>query len=359
VLAQLVFLSPTGALLALAVVLPLAGVTLAAARQARIRAALALPSARLGAVEVACLVAVPLLLAFAATDPAIRSAAGRPLLDSTEAIFVFDVSRSMAASPGRHAPTRLDRAKGAAEQLRSSIPDVRAGVASITTQLLPELFPTPDEGAFTGTVKGAIGVLTPPPPAFQIIATTFDPLASLRDQGFFGPGTKHRVAILLTDGETTRYFPENVGQRLAAARPPQTFFGRPQAVQAPVKLIVVRFGSGHDRIYKRGGGVDAGYRPDLHASQDVGQLVQAANGRLFDESQLGAATRALRADVESGRTSGRTTTTRTTRLAPFVALAAFVPLAFILWRLNLQALGLRWPATGTKRPRGDATLQRR
>jgi hypothetical protein len=278
-----------------------------------------------------------LLFALAAAGPATRAAAGRPLLDSTETIFVFDVSRSMAAARAPHAQSRLDEAKAAAVRLRASVADARAGVASITTQLLPELFPSADQRAFVETIDGAIGTLKPPPPAFQIVATTFDPLASLRDQGFFAPQTRHRVAVLLTDGETTTFFPQAVGQRLTGTLPVQTF-GRSQPIQPPVKLIVIRFGSARDRIYRADGSVDAGYRPDLRAEEHVSALVRAARGRLFDGDQVGTATAALRAAVGSARKNGRTTTMETTRLAPYVALAAFVPLGLLLWRRNLVAL---------------------
>jgi len=334
---DLVFLSPPGAIVGVAAVLPLAAAAAVATQHRRVRARLGLLQPGRGIVEPACLGAVPLLLALAAAGPATRAAAGRPLLDSTEAIFVFDVSRSMAAAPAPHAPSRLDQAKAEALRLRRRIGDARAGVASITTQLLPELFPTADEQAFAETVDGAIGTLKPPPPAFQIVATTFDPLASLRDQGFFAPPTQHRVAILLTDGETAPFFPEAVGQRLAGMQPVQTY-GQPQPVQPRVKLVVVRFGSARDRIYRTEGSVDAGYRPDLGATSQLSALVQASRGQLIDARDFGAATAALRDAVGSSRRGERTTLTTTTRLAPYAALAAFVPLGLLLWRRNLVAL---------------------
>jgi hypothetical protein len=332
-------LSPSGALIAFAVALPLAAALIAAARHARVRAVLALrPPRGRNTVEVASLAAVPLLLALAAAGPAIRSPAGRGILDSTEATFVFDVSRSMAAAAGPHAPTRLAQAKTVALQLREAVPDARAGVASLTTQLLPELFPTVDETAFAGTVNRALGVLKPPPPAFQVLATTFDPLAALRDQGFFRAGTRHRVAVLLTAGESTTYFPQNVGERLAGTLPAPSFFGRPQQPQPPVKLLIVRFGGANDRVYRPDGSVDPGYRPDLRAPEIVAELSKAAHGRALDASQLAAAKGALRTAVGSGPTSKRTTTIKMTRLALYAALAALVPLALVIWRRNVAAL---------------------
>ena len=318
---------------------PLAAAVVVAARRARTRAALGLepPSGR-NSLMLASLAAVPLLLGLAAAGPAIRSPVGRGVLDSTEAIFVLDVSRSMAASAGPHAPTRLAQAQAAAVSLRGAVPDMRAGVSSISTQLLPELFPTVDEQAFSGTMIRSLGVLKPPPPAFQIVATTFDPLATLRDQGFFAPSTKHRVAILLTDGESTTYFPQNVGQRLTTMAPVSSGFGRPQPVQPPVKLLIVRFGNSGDRIYRPDGSADPGYRPDIRAPATVAELAQAAQSRAFDAGELGAAKAALRTAIGAGPRSSRTTTMTTTRLAPFVAMLALVPLGLVVWRRNLVSL---------------------
>src|SRR5262249_52425157 len=161
---------------------------------------------------------------------------------------VFDTSRSMSAAAGAHAPTRLDQAKSVAAELRQAVPDVRSGIASITTQLLPQLFPTADEPAFAWTLPEAIHVLKPPPPAFQSVATSFDPRAALRDQGSFGQSAQHRVAILFSDGESRKFFPEYVGQRLTAPMTPSFVGGIRQKPQASVKLIVLRFGSAKDRI---------------------------------------------------------------------------------------------------------------
>jgi hypothetical protein len=330
-----VFLSPSGALIACAVALPLGAAAVAAARHARARAVLGLGPRSLSIVELASLAAVPLLLALAAAGPAIRGPVGRGILDKTEAIFVFDVSRSMEAAASRHAPTRLAQARAGALALRDAIPDASAGVASITTQLLPELFPTPDETVFAGTVDGAIGALKPPPPAFQVVATTFDPLAALRDQGFFATTARHRVAVLLTDGESVTYFPESVGRRLTGPLLPNLFNGRVLQTQAPVRLLVIRFGSTKDRIYRSDGTVDPGYRPDLRASTIVAELARDAHGEAFDGSQLAAAKTALQRAIGSGPKSKRVTETRTRRLAVYSALAALVPLGLVLWRRNL------------------------
>src|SRR6202035_960764 len=100
-----------------------------------------------------------------AAGPSLRTHTGPRIRTDAEAIFIFDTSRSMAAAANVNAPTRLEAAQSAALQLRDqSIPEVPSGVASLTTELLPHLFPTPDVDAFNSTVENALGVEKPPPP---------------------------------------------------------------------------------------------------------------------------------------------------------------------------------------------------
>jgi hypothetical protein len=192
--------------------------------------------------------------------------------------------------------------------------------------------------AFADTVDGAIDVLKPPPPAFQLVATTFDPLAALRDQGFFAPAARRRVAVLLTDGESITYFPQTVGQRLTGTLPPVFLSGRQLRPQSPVHLIVIRFGTSQDRVYRADGTVDPGYRPDLRAPAIVEELTREAHGEAFDGSQLGAAKTALRRAIGSGSKSKHVTQMKTKRLAVYTAGVALLPLGLIVWRRNLTDL---------------------
>ena len=222
--------------------------------------------------------------------------------------------------------------------LRDAIPDVPSGVSSLTTQLLPELFPTPDEQSFRRTVNGSLGILEPPAPAFEVIATTFDPLGALRSQGFFDSAAKHRVAVFITDGESGRFDPQGVGMELSGAQR-QPGFGRSSRVpQPPVKLLIVRVGTPRDRIYRAGGTIDPGYRPDLAAGDIIANFAQAADGRAFDVRHLGSAKAALRAAAESGPSSTMPADRTTTSLAVYSALLACLPLGFIVWRRSLVAL---------------------
>ena len=335
-LAALVFLTPLGGLVALAVGLPLAAFAIGSARRARIRELLQLePPPPQRELVVVALAAIPLLLALAAAGPALRTDVGRRVLESTEAFFVLDVSRSMDASASADSPTRLVQARKAALRLRDSIPDVRAGVASLTNQLLPHLFPTPDESAFAATVE-SIGVGKPPPQGTAILQTSFIPISAFAGQGYFRRLTKHRLVVLLTDGESGPFFPASIGEALRPTTPPLP--SQRALAEAPVSLVIVRFGSSSDRVYDADGTVEAAYRPDVRAPTVVEGLAEAARGNAFDSGHLADVEATLRKEIGSTNASLQGTRTKTTTLAPYVALAALIPLAFVLWQRNLAKL---------------------
>jgi hypothetical protein len=314
------FLSPLGALLALLVVVPLAAYAVAARRAARGRLLLGLEAPHATRdVALVALVAVPLLLGVAATQPALRTHHEVRVRTDAEAFFVFDVSRSMLASSSPTASTRLDRARADALRLRAAIPDVPAGVATLTDHVLPHLFPTPDRAAFASTIEGAIGIERPPPEAIDPNATSFDVVPDLLTQGYFQPSTRTRLVVLLTDGESRAFDAQTVGGELRGAR-----------------LLVVRIWKANERVYGPGGRIEEAYRPDPGSESIVRALAAAAGGRAFDAAQLAQAEATLRAQAGTGPTRKRGLAPRTTTLAPYVALVVLGPLALLLWRRNLR-----------------------
>lgn len=344
--ASLTFVTPYAALVAVSALVPLAAFVFVRSRHERGRRELGLPdspSTRRGAT--AALLAVPLLLGLAAAGPAWSHNAGRRVRTDAQAIFVFDTSRSMAASSHLGAPTRMAKAKAAAIELRNdALADVPSGVASLTTQLLPHIFPSSSLGAFDSTVNQVIGVERPPPPALEIglTGTTFRPLSALRNSGYFDPATKYRYAILLTDGESAQYDPEELGQSLIGANSGPalaTLAGGPQAssassaTQAPVHLYVVRVGGASDRIYHPDGTVETAYRPDPSAAEGVQVLARDSGGKAF--TSVAAAADALRRVVEHGSTAKQGVRPSTVSLAPYVALAALLSLGLLMWSRNL------------------------
>ena len=212
--ASIVFLTPTAAIVALAVILPLGAFVLGERRVATVREILRLPAPRGGA-DLAILAAMSgtvLLLALAAAQPALSSTSDQRVRTDAQALFVLDVSRSMAASPGRTARTRLDRAVTEAMRLRAAIPEVPSGVATLTDRILPNLLPVASSAAFDATLDEAVGIERPPPRELSPRATNFAALASVPKAGYFEAAAKRRVIVLLTDGESTFFDPRTIGR---------------------------------------------------------------------------------------------------------------------------------------------------
>ena len=124
----------------------------------------------------------------------------------------------------------------------------------------------------------AIGIMRPPPQTGGGLATSFDGLTQLATAGYFTPRARHRLAILLTDGESSVYRPA-------------------AAALAPLQSLAAR----------------------------------TAGGRVYDESELAAVVRRSRAWLGHGP-GARTGQPRHFELAPYVALAALSPVGCVLRR---------------------------
>ena len=244
----------------------------------------------------------PLLLAaaccafgLAAAQPSLRRDDRRTTRTDVQALFVLDVSRSMLASSGPGAATRLERARAAALELRVSIPQVPAGLAGLTDRALPYLFPTLDPRTFASTLGEAVRIESPPPQQVGRVATSFDALASLGTQGFFPSGLHRRVCVVLTDGESTP-------------------FGRPGGC----RLVVVQFWQPAERIYS-GGKAEPQYRPDDAAPARASQL-----GPVAGEDELGQARDLLTQAIGEGPVRQLADGSRSTlNLGPYFALVGW------------------------------------
>lgn len=330
---SLVFLTPAAALVAVAVLVPIAGLVLAARRVRQVRAALGLtpPAAASRLPHVAAVAAVPLLLALGATQPALRSGTGERVRTDAQAIFVVDVSRSMQASSGPGRPTRLARAKLAAIALRAEIPTVPSGIVTFTDRVLPSLLPDADPSVFDNTMRAAVLSEEPPPEDENVIATTLGALGALGTQNYFTPAAKVRLVVVLTDGESRPFDAGSVAHALGAG--------------PGIKLVLVHISAAGELVYD-GSTPESGYREPPDSGQALSLLADAAGARVFSESSLGAAGRDERTLVGTGPTvvEGRTQTTRA--LAPYVLLLALLPL---LLAMRLHA-PLRRRAVGEPSP---------
>jgi hypothetical protein len=316
----LTFLTPVGALLALAALVPLLALLRTRRRADRVRRVVGLtrPPLRRLLVPLAALVAAGALLGAAAAQPVLERTSTHVMRTDTEVFFVIDVSRSMLAQSGQGSPTRLARTKVAASDLRNSLADLPVGIASLTDRLLPHLFPSSDADVFEATLERSIGIEQPPPrTAFATSATNLNALAKLKALRFFDPKTEHRVVVVFTDGET---------QPVARARL-GTLFKRSPSIDA----IFVQIWAEDERVYTRGV-PEPQYLPDPSARALLDGIAASLGGSVFAERSAGVVAQRVRQLIGDGPTVTQGTERGRDALAPYLAIAAFVPLGLLLWR---------------------------
>jgi hypothetical protein len=320
IVAGLVFLTPSAAVVAVAVLIPVAAFVLAERRVAVVRRTLMLLPPRGGAdvAALASLVAVVLLLALAAAQPALSNTTTQRVRTDAQVLFVVDVSQSMAAAGRRGGATRLDRARAAAIRLRSLVPGVSSGVATLTDRVLPNLLPVPDGAAFDATVNQTLAINQPPPRELNVRATNFGALSSIPGSGFFDDAATHRAVVLLTDGESSFFEPAAVARALGVS--PRTNF------------VAVQFWRRNESVYKASGRPDPNYRPDPASKTTLASLAAATHGQVFKEDDLPAAAAALRKTLGSGPTRPMGQSRTTHPLGPYVALLALIPLGLVFTR---------------------------
>jgi hypothetical protein len=322
------FLTPEGALLALGVVVPLVALLSVSRRAARVRQALGLPELPIDRrlVPVVAALAVAGLLGLAAAQPLLQRSTTRRVRSDAQALLVIDVSRSMLAQRSSDGPRRIERAKTAAADLRNSLPGVPVGIATLTNRVLPHVFPTVDEDVFRAVLERSIDVDRPPPGSGFILtpeqtsrrnATSLSTLSDIATQRFYSPAARHRLLVVLTDGESLRVSPTAVGQKLQ---------------RAGIKTIFLQFWAANERVFT-GGVPERQYIPISTSRSILERLATATGGSVYDENQVSAAVRQAREDLGSGPTVvQKDERGRRLPLAPYLAAAAFLPLTLLLWR---------------------------
>jgi hypothetical protein len=319
---HLVLLTPVGAVLAAAALLPLAALALneRRARRARRSLGVAAPTYSSYLPAAAALALVPVLLGLALAQPVLQST--RTVRERTDAqlFYVFDTSESMRASAGPHSATRLRRSLAAASQMHLALRDVPSGIATMTDRVLPNVFPTGSEQLFTAALADTVGVDRPPPKGLNDIATTYASLDTFAGTNFFSPGITDRVVVLFTDGETAPYF---AGDLHEALRPgPHTRF------------VIVRVGRAGERIFISGR-VDRGYRSDPAAGEATKALASVVGGRAYSEGDIQGAISSARGFLGHGPLHGVGEGLHVIALARWLVLASLLPLGFLLWRRNI------------------------
>jgi hypothetical protein len=317
---SLVFLTPVGGLLALGVVLPVVAFLVVRRRARSVRSALGLtePRRRRILVALGAVIAAGALLGVAAAQPVVEQTTTLRTRTDAEAWIVLDVSRSMLAQRSPDSRTRFERAKAAAGALRSSLGDIRVGIASLTDRALPHLFPSDDEGVFQATLDRSLGIERPPPgSSLTTLATKLDALATLRTHRFFAPTARRRLILVLTDGET---------QPVASARLGSLMRQRPA-----IESVFVQFWHADERVFIRGA-PEPLYHPDPSARSLLERVAESVGGSVYGEGDVSAASQKARELIGTGPTIVRGERGGRIPLAPYLAAAALAPLGLLIRR---------------------------
>jgi hypothetical protein len=325
---HLTLLTPWALLFATASVLTALAFHAAKRRADRVGEVLGEVSRRTGeASSLISLVAIPVLLAIAASQPAIEQTTTRNAISNAEIYAVLDTSRSMQASTGAHSATRLQRAIDEVGRISDALPNFRFGIASLTDRLLPYLFPTSDRRLLAATLASSVGIDTPPPTFVYGRATSLSGLASLATAGYYT--ADQRVAIVLTDGET-----RPVSSRLATT-----------LKRAKIHLIFVHIWKPTERIYLAGGTSYPGYRPDPTSAQTLNRLAVLTNGTVVSDGNPQQVVQAVNAKI---RSQGRTRFVRIedrsrVSLGKWIILSVVIPMTLLVWpTAKYMVSGVLW-----------------
>ncbi len=320
------FLTPLAGLIALAALVPLAIFVGRERRASQIRSTLnaSRPSHFSRAPVVASIALVPALLGFAAAQPVLESSRTRQERTDAEAFFVLDISRSMFASARPGGATRLERARQTVSSLQGDLPEIPFGLASFNETVLPYVLPTTDARVIAATLSDSLAIegdAVPPLSEFVIpeLTTSLNALVAIPRANFFSPSAEKRLVVVLTDGETTK----------ATADFARAFQRTPR-----IQTIFVRFWDASERIYATGV-AEPGYTPNLALTPRLERASSLAGGRVFSEDELAEVRAAAESFLGSGPTEPRELRGERLALMPYVTLAAFLPLVFLLWRRNL------------------------
>jgi len=154
------------------------------------------PQGRQATSVVIALTLLVALLALAAAQPVVATTTTERGRADAEAFFVLDTSRSMAAADAAGSPTRLDRARADAKELRARLPGLAVGVASLTDRVLPHLFPTMSMNDFNATLDESLAIDRPTSSLAygDAVGTKLGALSDLVAANYFSPGAKRRAA---------------------------------------------------------------------------------------------------------------------------------------------------------------------
>jgi hypothetical protein len=303
---SLVFLTPKAALVGLAFVIPLAALIARETRHGRVRAALGLqpPGTRSLLLRPLLLVLTGLLVAVTAAQPALRDVGGASMRTDAEIYLAFDVSRSMLAAPQPGGSRRLERALRLGRRLHGALRDVPTGVATITTRMMPLLFPIMDERGVQTVLDHSVSVQQPPPtPISAPRASQLGAITLAAHRTYFSRSARMRALVVFSDLDTDFF---GLDGTLAALR------------KSRIEPFLVRVARPGERIFDADGYAD----PYRSRSTLAVNALRRAGWHAYEERQIGRAISDVRAHLGTGpmRPSGVIQAERT--LAPLTALGA-------------------------------------
>ena len=319
---SLSFLTPWAAAVGVVVLVALWMLVESEIRARRVSRAIGLvPPGHGHAVAIAgAMLLVAVFVGAAAAQPVVSGIQPREGRTDAEAIFVFDVTRSMLAAGAKGSPSRLERARGVAKRIRNEVPELPVGVSTVTDRTLPHLFPSVSSNSFTAVVDRAIGIERPPPDRKERSqATSLSALAVLGQQNFFGAKSKRRVAVVFTDGESL---------------PLDAFVLRQALQKAKVRLLFVHLWEPDERVFLPDGTIEGAYRPEPGTQARLLDIANFLGGRVFAEDDVGGVIDAIRRNVADGPMGPHGEELQSRSLAPHALGLAFLPLLFVLWRRN-------------------------
>jgi von Willebrand factor type A domain len=318
---RITFLTPAAALVALAVVVPLAAYFRTERRAERVRSLLRL-AAPGGSprVTAAALGAVAVLVGIAAAQPVVEQVDERPERVDAQVFFALDTTRSMLASAGPGEPTRWDRAEAAARRIRSAVSDVPIGIASLTDNALPLLFPTTNAGSFEAVLRDSIGVDKPLSEQAENRQATDLGATRFFATGNFFRGARRKVLVVFTDAQTKPY---DEGELIG------------DFSTSGVSTVLLRFWKDGERVHGPDG-VEEAYLPDpAGATAAAERYAQQVRGQAFHEDDLDAAIEVVRSKLGTKAAVTQVRTVDIEPLGPYVLILALLPLSFLLIRRNL------------------------
>jgi len=320
---ELAFLTPLAGLFALAALAPLLVWRARERRLRQVRGSLKLsePRRRTRLSLALALGTVCALLALAATQPVVATSRQLPERTDAQVFVVLDTSRSMTASSAAGEPTRFERSRAIALALRDALPEVPMGIASMTSNVLPHLFPTTDRRVFIATSEDFIDIERPPPSYSQTLATSIEGLGDVPTKNYFTPATKKRVLVVLSDGESRPLDNPDAFDEAFDKKP-------------LIETIFVRLWDQDERIYLTGV-AEVGYEPEPASEEQLRQMADLIDARVISESEAGSLADMVAEAVGSGPTTGREHEGRRRALMPWITLAAVLPLGFVLRRRNV------------------------